>query len=178
MKKNMKKIIVSSLIILLTSWNAYFHCQDLKLFTPILISNLPDGCINNEKVSKVILDYFNPNLAKIEASFFKYSSDENILYLYSFDKKEFKAFLKFNSIGEKVSLENYLGVFRYFSLIQESNETFISVPTTGNFPSHSERITTIEILERNKKFLIVKINYSDIYGFKGYGILIFQDYKY
>lgn len=33
-------------------------------------------------------------------------------------------------------------------------------------------------MEKNQKFLIIKINYSDIYGYKGYSVLVLQDYKY
>jgi hypothetical protein len=152
--------------------------QELKLFTPILISNLQTEIIDGERVNKVVLDYYNPDVNKMETFFFKYSSDDNTLYLFNSEYKEFRNFLNFNKIGKKVSSENFLGIFRYFNLIQESEKCFKALSTTGNYPSHFEKINSIEVLEKDKKFLILKINYSDVYDFKGYGILVLQDYKY
>ena len=166
------------LYILLFCFLNFFKGQDLKMYSPILISNLPNGNINNEKVNKVILDYFNPNIDGMQSDFLKYSSNDNTLYIYDRDKKVFKSFLNFEMKGKIISKENFLGIFRNFSVIRDSENKYKVMSSTGNYPSHFEKINSIEILERSKRFLILKINYSDIYDFKGYGVLILQDYKH
>lgn len=162
-------------IILFCYFN-FFQSQDLKVFSPIIISNLPNGNINNEKVNKVILDYYNPNVEDMGSEFLKYSSNDKTLYIFDHNKKVFKSFLNFQTKEKIVSKENFLGVFRNFSVIKDSENKFMVVSSTGNYPSHFEKINSIEVLERSKTFLILKINYSDIYDFKGYGVLVLQDY--
>ncbi|ALR31261.1 hypothetical protein ATE47_12340 [Chryseobacterium sp. IHB B 17019] len=174
--RNMK--INKILLFLILGFINFAQGQDLKLFSPIVISNLPNDIINNEKVNKVILDYYNPEANKMELSFLKYSSDDNVLYLFDSEKKGFKPFIYFNKIGKNVSTENFLGIFRYFDLTQESERCFKASSASGNYPSHFEKIDSIEVLEKDKRFLIIKINYSDIYDFKGYGVLVLQDYKH
>lgn len=157
---------------------SFFKSQDLKVYSPILISNLPNGKINNEKVNKVILDYYNPNANDMESNFLKYNYDDSILYIFDLDKKEFKSFINFKKREKVISKENYLGIFRNFNILKDSENKFKVISATGNYPSHFEKINSIEVLEKSKQFLILKINYSDIYDFKGYGVLVLQDYKY
>ncbi|MGE8525351.1 hypothetical protein [Chryseobacterium rhizosphaerae] len=165
-------------IIVLLFCNLLVNAQDLKLFNPILISNLTYEIVNNEKVNRVVLDYYNPKVDQMDINYLKYSSDNNTLYLYNTEKNEFKTFLVFDQEGKTISFGNFLGIFRYFNLKQKSANCFLATSTTGNYPSHIEKINSIDILEKNKRFLIIKINYSDIYDFKGYGVLVLQDYKY
>ncbi len=156
----------------------FFKSQDLKVYSPILISNLPNGSINSERVNKIILDYYNPNVNDMESNFLKYSSDDKVLYLFDVEKNQFKSFINFKKHEKVISKENYLGVFRNFNVIRDSENKFKVISATGNYPSHFEKINSIEVLEKSKQFLILKINYSDIYDFKGYGVLVLQDYKY
>ncbi|GEN75074.1 hypothetical protein [Chryseobacterium hagamense] len=176
MKKNIK---VRSKILLITlfCYFNFFQSQDLKVFSPILISNLPNGNINNEKVNKVVLDYYNPNVKDMQCDFLKYSSDDKTVYIFDQDKKVFKSFLSFQNNEKIISKENFLGIFRNFTVVKENEKSFKVISSTGNYPSHFEKINSIEILEKSKRFLILKVNYSDVYDFKGYGVLVLQDYK-
>nr|WP_315029432.1 hypothetical protein [uncultured Chryseobacterium sp.] len=177
MKKNMNKKN-KILLFLIFSCLTFIKGQDLKLFTPIIITNLSSDIINNEKVNKVVLDYYNPNPNEMESNLLKYCSDEGVLYLFDVEQKKFKTFLNFKKVDRVISSENFLGIFKYFNLIKETDKFFLASSSTGSYPSHYERINSIEILEKSQKFLILKINYSDIYDFKGYGVLVLQDYKY
>jgi len=177
MKRN--TIIKSKILFLIIFCSLnLFKSQDLKSYSPILISNLPNGMLNNERVNKVVLDYYNPNVNDMKSDILRYSSDNDKLYIFDFDKKEFKCFLNFNNKDKTISSENFLGIFRNFNIIKDSENKFKVISATGNYPSHFEKINSIEVLEKNKRFLILKINYSDIYDFKGYGVLVLQDYKY
>lgn len=167
------------LFLILLGYLNFFKSQDLKIYAPILISNLPNGNINNERVDKVVLDYYNPNVNNMEVNFLKYSSDDNKLYLFDSNKNEFKTLLDFSlKIENVVSSENFLGLFKKFNVIKKLDNKFIILSATGSYPSHFEKINSIEVLEKDKQFLIVKINYVDIYDFKGYGVLVLRDYKY
>lgn len=178
--KVIKNITKKSKILFFLTFSFFYFSkgQDLKLFTPIIISNLPNGMINNEKVNKVVLDYYNPNSNEMNFNLLKYSSDDDTLYLFDKEQNKFKLFLNFKNPGKVTSSENFLGVFRYFDLTHKSENCFTASSTSGNYPSHIEKISSIEILEKSKKLIIIKVNYSDIYDFKGYGVLVLQDYKY
>lgn len=173
MKKN--KILFFLLLICVN----FVKAQDLKFFTPILISDVKSIMINGEMNNQAIVDYFNPDFDKMQKEILKYSSDLNVLYLYDSESNLYRPFLYLNKKNkETVSTENNFGVFRSFNLIKKNDRFFEAVSTTGSYPSHFERINSIEVMEKSQKFLIIKINYSDIYGYKGYSVLVVQDYKY
>lgn len=157
----------------------FVKAQDLKLFTPILISDIKSIMVNGEMNNQAIVDYFNPDFNKMRKEVLKYSSDSNALNLYDSESNSYKPFLFLNKKNKEiVSTKNNFGVFRSFNLIKKNDRFFEAVSSTGSYPSHFERIKSIEILEKSKKFLIIKINYSDIYGYKGYSVLVLLDYKY
>jgi hypothetical protein len=164
------------LFFLIFSFFYFIEGQDLKLFTPIIISNLSNGIANDEKVNKVVLDYYNPDPNEMNINLLKYSSDDDTVYLFDTEHNKFKLFLNFKNPGKLTSSENFLGVFRYFNLTQKSEKCFTVSSASGNYPSHIEKIRSIEILEKSKKYIILKVNYSDIYDFNGYGVLVLQDY--
>ncbi|WP_312175513.1 hypothetical protein [Chryseobacterium sp.] len=173
MKKN--KILFLLVLICVN----FFKAQDLKLFTPILISDTKSIIIDGEMNNQAIVDYFNPDINKMQKEILKYSSDLNVLDLYDSESNSYKPFLFLNKKNKEiVSTKNNFGVFRSFNLIKKNERLFEAVSSTGSYPSHFERIKSIEILEKSQKFLIIKINYSDIYGYKGYSVLVLQDYKY
>lgn len=173
MKKN--KILFFLMLICMN----FVKAQDLKLFTPILISDTKSIMINGEMNNQAIVDYFNPDFNKMRKEVLKYSSDSDALNLYDSESNSYKPFLFLNKKNKEiVSTKNNFGVFRSFNLIKKNDRFFEAVSSTGSYPSHFERIKSIEILEKSKKFLIIKINYSDIYGYKGYSVLVLQDYKY
>lgn len=60
----------------------FVKAQDLKLFTPILISDIKSIMINGEMNNQAIVDYFNPDFNKMRKEVLKYSSDSNALNLY------------------------------------------------------------------------------------------------
>lgn len=76
MKKN--KILFFLLLICVN----FVKAQDLKFFTPILISDVKSIMINGEMNNQAIVDYFNPDFDKMQKEILKYSSDLNVLYLY------------------------------------------------------------------------------------------------
>lgn len=153
--------------------------QDLKLFSPILISDIKSIIINGQMNNQAVVDYYNPDINEMRKEVLQYSSDLNVLNLYDYESNSYKPFLFFNKKNKEiVSTKHNFGVFRSFNLIKKNNRLFEAVSATGSYPSHFERIKSIEILEKSQKFLVIKINYSDIYGYKGYSVLVLQDYKY
>jgi len=178
MKKNIMQKNKILFFLVLICMN-FVKAQDLKLFTPILISDIKSIMINGEMNNQAIVDYFNPDFNKMRKEVLKYSSDSNALNLYDSESNSYKPFLFLNKKNKEiVSTKNNFGVFRSFNLIKKNDRLFEAVSSTGSYPSHFERIKSIEILEKSQKFLIIKINYSDIYGYKGYSVLVLQDYKY
>ncbi|UQB69960.1 hypothetical protein [Epilithonimonas zeae] len=167
------KIIISIFILLLTS-NIFFS-QDLRLYTPILIVNAKDTIIDGNKVNKVVADYYNPDFKKMEKEYLRYDSNSQVVEIYDKKSNFFKPFINLKFQGE--TIENYFGMFKYFKIIQNTKNEFKTSSATGNFPSHFEKINSIEILQKEKRYLILKFNYSDIYGFRGFGVLSLTDFQ-
>lgn len=169
------KLITSLLILFFSILSNNFFSQDLRLFEPILIANAKDTIINGSKINRVIADYYNPDFKKMVKDYLRYDSKSQIVEIYDKTSKNFKPFINLNFQGE--TKENYFGIFKYFKIIQKSKDEFKTSPTSGNFPSHFQRINSIEILQKEKNFIILKLNYSDIYGFKGFGVLNLTDFQ-
>lgn len=169
------KIITSFLILFLSILSNNFFSQNLRSFEPILIVNAKDTIVNGSKINRVIADYYNPDFKKMAKEYLRYDSNSQIVEIYDKKSKNFIPFINLNFQGE--TKENYFGIFKYFKIIQKSKDEFKTSPTIGNFPSHFQRITFIEILQKEKNYIILKFNYSDIYGFKGYGVLNLTDFQ-
>jgi len=168
------KIILPIFILLLSIISNNLFSQDLRFFEPILIANAKDTVLDGNRINKVIADYYNPDFKKMTKEYLKYNSESQTVEIYDKKSKIFKPFIYINFQGE--TTENYFGVFKYFKIIQKSKDEFIIFPTSGNFPSHFQRINSIEVLQKEKNIIILKFNYSDIYGFKGFGVLNLTDF--
>ncbi|MNK81710.1 hypothetical protein D3C87_1014620 [compost metagenome] len=169
------KIITSLLILFLSISSNNFFSQSLRIFEPILIANAKDTIISGSKINRVIADYYNPDFKKMNKEYLRYNSKSQIIEIYDKKSETFKPFINLNSQGE--TEENYFGIFKYFRIIRNTKNEFKISPTSGNFPSHFQRINSIEILQKEKNYIILKFNYSDIYDFKGYGVLNLTDFQ-
>lgn len=169
------KIISSIIIVLFNTISNNLFSQNLRLFEPILIANAKDTVIDGNRINKVIADYYNPDFKKMNKEYLRYNSKSQIVEIYDKKSSAFKSFINLNFQGE--TKENYFGVFKYFKITQRIDNEFKISPTSGNFPNHFQKINSIEILQKEKNYIIVKFNYSDIYGFKGYGVLNLTDFQ-
>lgn len=71
-----------------------------------------------------------------------------------------------------------LGIFDEFNLQRQGENFFITKSPYGGYPSHHRIINSIEILNKTKKDLILRVNFQDEFEWKYFGILVLKDYKY
>lgn len=153
--------------------------QVLEFYKPIIISYSP-GVLNNEKVDLGIFDYFKQDTSKMKYEYLKYDSDKGVLYKYDEPNKVFQIILCLNDQNFKSKEEIKLGMFDGFILKRENSKSFVAFSPYGNgrYPSHHKIIKSIEILQKTKKTLILRVNYQDEFEWKYFGILVLIDYKY
>lgn len=153
--------------------------QILEVYKPIIVS-YKSGFLNNEKIDLGIFDYFKQDTSKMKNEYLKYDSDRGVLYKYDVANKVFQAILCLKAPNYKSKEEIKLGMFDGFVLTKENSNSFKagSPYGDGRYPSHHKIITSIDILQKTKKKLIVRVNYQDEFEWKYFGILVLTDYKY
>lgn len=151
--------------------------QILEFYKPIIIT-YKSGMLNNEKIDLGIFDYFKQDTSKMKFEYLKYDSDKETLYKYDDVSKSFKEIMCLRSGNFKSQEKIRLGIFDEFNMIRESPKNFVASSPYGKYPSHHKVINSIEILQKTKKKLILRINYQDEFEWKYFGILILTDYKY
>lgn len=151
--------------------------QILEVYKPIIVS-YKSGVLNNEKINLGIFDYFKQDTSKMKFEYLKYDSDKEILYKYDETNKIFQTILCMKNQNFKSKEEIKLGILDGFILTRENSNSFIATSPYGRYPSHHKIIKSIEILQKTKKRLIIKVNYQDEFEWKYFGILVLTDYKY
>ncbi len=153
--------------------------QILEVYKPIIVTYRL-GTLNNEKINLGIFDYFKQDPSKMKYEYLKYDSDKGVLYKYDESNKTFQTILCLNATSFKSQQEIKLGMFDEFILKQENANSFIATSPYGDgrYPSHHKIIRSVEILQKTKKRLIVRVNYQDEFEWKYFGILVLTDYKY
>ncbi|BEV03450.1 hypothetical protein [Chryseobacterium gambrini] len=177
-----KKIILKKtkliLYIIITNFFSLIQAQVLEFYKPIIITQRP-GSVNNEKIDLGIFDFFKQDTSKMQYEYLRYDSDKAVLYKYDESNKVFKTILCLNDQNFK-SKEIKLGIFDEFVLTKENTNSFKATSPYGDgrYPSHHKIIKSIEILQKTKKRLIIRVNYQDEFEWKYFGILILSDYRY
>ncbi|MGG5207301.1 hypothetical protein ACQWU4_00025 [Chryseobacterium sp. MIQD13] len=176
MEQIKKKIFI---YILLLCFAGNVKAQVLEFYEPIVVS-YKSGVLNNEKIDIGIFDYFQEDTSKMEYEYLKYDSDKGILYKYDRKKKVLQTILCLNNQKYKSKEEIKLGMFDGFVLTRENSNSFKATSPYGDgrYPSHHKIINSIEILQKTKKTLILRINYQDEFEWKYFGILVLTDYRY
>lgn len=153
--------------------------QVLELYKPIIVS-YKSGVLNNEKIDLGIFDYFKQDTSKMKYEYLKYDSDKGILYKYNVGNKVFQTILCLNTPNYKSKEEIKFGMFDGFVLTKENSNSFKagSPYGDGRYPSHHKIIKSIDILQKTKKRLIIRVNYQDEFGWGYFGILVLNDYRY
>lgn len=177
MEKIKKGILIHILIMLFFVGNT--KGQILEVYKPIIVT-YRSGMLNNEKINLGIFDYFKQDPSKMKCEYLKYDSDKGVLYKYDESNKTFQTILGLNATNFKSRQEIKLGMFDGFVLTQENSNSFKATSPYGDgrYPSHHKIIRSIEILQKTKKRLIVRVNYQDEFEWKYFGILVLTDYKY
>ena len=174
-KRNKFKIFLY--IIFTICFTNKMTAQILEFYKPIIIS-YKTGLLNNKKIGIGIFDYFKQDTSKMQYEYLKYNSVEESLSKYDNKSKSFQNIICFKSGDFKSQEKIKLGIFDEFNIIRESSNNFVASSPYGKYPSHHKVINSIEILQRTKKTLILKINYQDEFEWKYFGILILTDYRY
>lgn len=175
MERRTKRIVFLYIIFLFAT--SIVKGQVLELYNPIIIT-YRSGILNNEKVNVGIFDYFKQDTSKMKFEYLRYDSDKESLYKYDNIKNTFQKIICFKSENFKSQEKIKLGVFDEFNLTREDPKNFIASSPYGKYPSHRKIINSIQILQKTKKKLILRINYQDEFEWKYFGILILTDYKY
>lgn len=175
----MIKINFILLYLVIVSFVNPLKAQILEFYKPIIVT-YKSGKLNNEKVDLGIFDYFKQDTSKMKYEYLKYDSDKGVLLKYDEPNKAFQTIVCLNAGNFKSKQEIKLGMFDGFILTQQNSESFKATSPYGDgrYPSHHKIITSLEILQKTKKRLIVKINYKDEFEWKYFGILVLNDYKY
>lgn len=176
MEQIKKKIFI---YILLLYFAGNVNGQVLEFYEPIIVT-YKSGTLNNKKIDIGIFDYFQEDTSKMEYEYLKYDSDKGVLYKYDQPNKVFQTVLCLNNQNFRSKEEIKLGMFDGFVLKQDNanNFTAMSPYGDGRYPSHHKIIRSIEILQKTKKRLILRVNYQDEFEWKYFGILVLNDYKY
>ncbi|ALR31259.1 hypothetical protein ATE47_12330 [Chryseobacterium sp. IHB B 17019] len=175
MTRKIKKTAI--LYILLLSLTTMVKGQILEFYKPIIVT-YKSGILNNDKINIGVFDYFKQDTSKMKSEYLKYDSDKESLYKYDDVNKKFQKIICLKSESFKSQEKIKLGIFDEFNLAKESSKNFIASSPYGKYPSHHKIINSIEILQKTKKTLILKINYQDEFEWQYLGILVLTDYKY
>jgi hypothetical protein len=175
MIKEIKKTAILSILFL--SLANLVKGQILEFYRPIIVT-YKSGILNNEKINLGIFDYFKQDPSIMNSEYLKYDSDKEALYKYNEVSKNFQKLICFKSENFKSQEKIKLGIFDEFNIVRENPKNFVASSSYGKYPSHHKVINSIEILQRTKKTLILKINYQDEFEWKYFGILVLTDYKY
>ncbi|WP_294225077.1 hypothetical protein [uncultured Chryseobacterium sp.] len=176
MEQIRKKIFIC---ILLLYFVGHVNGQVLEFYEPIIVT-YKSGTLNNKKIDIGIFDYFQKDTSKMEYEYLKYDSDKGVLLKYDKSNKDFKTILCLNTQNFKSKQEIKLGMFDGFVLTQENSGSYKAASPYGDgrYPSHHKIIKSIEILQKTKKRLIIRVNYQDEFEWKYFGILVLNDYRY
>lgn len=171
----MKKIVMHILVL---CFIGNVKGQILEVYKPIIVT-YRSGELNNEKINLGIFDYFKQDTSKMMYEYLKYDSDKEILYKYDETNKIFQTILCLKNQNFK-SQKIQLGILDGFVLTRENYNNFIATSPYGDgrYPSHHKIITSIDILQKTKKRLILRVNYQDEFEWKYFGILVLKDYRY
>ncbi|MDR4953821.1 hypothetical protein REB14_16700 [Chryseobacterium sp. ES2] len=175
MIKEIKKITFLS--VLLLSFINLVQGQVLEFYRPIIITYKSE-ILNNEKINLGMFDYLKQETSTMKSEYLKYDSDKESLYKYDGVSKSFQKIICLKSDNFKSQEKIKLGIFDEFNLVKENSKSFIASSPYGKYPSHHKIINSIEILQKTKKTLILRINYQDEFEWKYFGILVLTDYKY
>jgi hypothetical protein len=175
MTRKIKKI--TFLYILFLSFTSIVKGQVLEFYNPIIVT-YRSGILNDEKVNVGIFDYFKQDTSKMKYEYLKYDSDKESLYKYDDTKNVFQKIICLKSENFKSQEKIKFGIFDEFDLSRENSKSFVASSPYGKYPSHHKIINSIDILQKTKKRLIIRINYQDEFEWKYFGILILTDYKY
>jgi|GEM_PF-1655029 len=176
-KKMRKKINLIPLYIIILSFAIPVKAQILEFYRPIIVTYKP-GILNNEKVNLGVFDYFKQDTSKMKYEYLKYDSEKESLFKYDDTNNAFQKIICLKSGNFKSQEKIKLGIFDEFNLLKENSKSFIASSPYGKYPSHHKIINSIEILQKTKKTLILKIHYQDEFEWKYFGILVLTDYKY
>lgn len=176
MKKRNNFIIFLYLVLISCCINT-MKGQILEFYKPIIIS-YRSGLLNKEKIDFGIFDYFKQDTSKMKYEYLKYDSDEESIFKYDNESKSFQKMICFKSGDFRSQEKIKLGIFHEFNLTQQDSKNLIAFSPYGKYPSHIQIIKSIEILQKTKKTLILRINYQDEFEWKYFGILVLTDYKY
>ncbi|MGN7863599.1 hypothetical protein [Chryseobacterium sp. 22458] len=176
MKKRNNFIIILYLVLISCCTNRA-KAQILEFYKPIIISYRP-GLLNKEKIDIGIFDYFKQDTSKMKYEYLKYDSDDESIFKYDNESKSFQKIICLKSGDFRSQEKIKLGIFHEFNVIQQDPKNFIASSPYGKYPSHVQIIKSIEVLQRTKKKLILRINYQDEFEWKYFGILVLTDYKY
>ena len=153
--------------------------QILEFYEPIIVT-YKSGLLNNQKIDLGIFDYFKQDTSKMKNEYLNYDSDKGVLYKYDVANKVFQTILCLKDPNYKSKEEIKLGIFDGFVLTKENPNSFKagSPYGDGRYPSHHKIIKSIDVLQKTKKRLIIRVNYQDEFEWKYFGILVLNDYKY
>ncbi|WP_263602854.1 hypothetical protein [Chryseobacterium sp. PET-29] len=176
MEQIKKKILIYFLILFFAG---SVKGQILEFYEPIVVT-YKSGLLNNQKIDLGIFDYFKQDTSKMKYEYLKYDSDKGVLYKYDDTNKISQTILCLNNQNYKSKEEIKFGMFDGFILKRENSNTFIASSPYGNgkYPSHHKIIKSIDVLQKTKKKLIIRVNYQDEFEWKYFGILVLNDYKY
>ena len=176
MRKRNNFIIFLYLVLIISCTNRT-KGQILEFYKPIIIS-YRSGLLNKEKIDCGVFDYFKEDTAKMKYEYLKYDSDEESVFKYDNENKAFQKIICLKSEDFRPREKIKLGIFHEFNLTQQDPKNFIASSPYGKYPSHVQIIKSIEVLQKTKKKLILRINYQDEFEWKYFGILVLTDYKY
>jgi len=171
-----RKITATILYIILLSFTNIVKGQILEFYKPIIVT-YKSGMLNNEKINLGVFDYFKQDTSKMKYEYLKYDSDKESLFKYDETNKIFQEIICLKAKNFK-SQKIKLGIFDECNLTKENSISLIASSPYGKYPSHHKIINSIEILQKTKKTLILRINYQDEFEWKYFGILVLTDYKY
>jgi len=176
MEQIKKKILIHILILCFVGG---IKGQILEAYKPIIVS-YKSGLLNDEKIDLGIFDYFKQDTSKMKNEYLKYDSDKGVLYKYDVANKVFQTILCLNNPNYKSEEEIKFGMFDAFILSRENSNSFKATSPYGDgrYPSHHKIIKSIDILQKTKKALIIRVNYQDEFEWKYFGILVLKDYRY
>ncbi len=178
-EKRKKTKLIIFLYVLIMCFTSMVKGQILEFYKPIIVT-YKTGTLNNEKIDLGIFDYFKQDTSKMKYEYLKYDSDKGVLYKYDELNKVFQTILCLNNQNFNSKEEIKLGMFDGFVLKRENSVNFIATSPYGDgrYPSHHKIIKSIDILQKTKKTLVLRINYQDEFEWKYFGILVLTDYKY
>ncbi len=165
-----KKVNSFILIILFGLMNA-----QLEHYQPLIITRGYDVKVDNVKMDEVIIDTYKINYKSMKKVIFHYDYENAMVKYWNKEEKSFCPFIYLNKSEEVIDVN--LGLFNHFDLEKTNEHLFQASPTYGGYPSHYNRLNSIEILRRNKLSLVMKFNFTDEFGWKGFGIVVLYNYK-